>query len=590
MKSINITLDDTITSINSKIKKIGETDELFLVVEEKGSVLEKLVNLKIIKKQLEKFGILGKIATNSRVLISVAESLDIEVFSIKDFENLVEKLRKNSSADFNQINSKKPIFIQKKSLSNELKIKKISIPSNSLEKSEDEIETSFDKTDLERTNFAKKSFAKKIEEVDENKKSSHFSTQTSLLKNLFNKLNSFFTRKNEVFQKKNRFIGKIIFGFLSISLIVFLFVMFVSYPRVNLTIMLDNHSQRSSLEFKISKNISFIDLNQKILPAFVESVNVSGEKEVATTNFDLSGEKSSGKVRMYNDLDTPQGLLDQTQLQAKSNGKIFRIQGPTTIPAKGSILVDVVADTLGDDGNIDPTDFIVVKLSPYLQSQVYGKSEQKFSGGVTIKTANVSANEINYAKDAYRKEFADAKTKEVIESLNKSTDKKFISGSEQVEISAIDDSVNVGDQVDSYKLSATGKVSVLGFKTSDLESLIFELAKRDLKEGEMLDTFEVSKLEIISKNGLIDAQIKAEITLFVISDLDKEELKNKISGKSRLDAIIILENTSGVRKVEEFTFSPSWFKTVPVSSSNIKIDFKKAPSMKLATENTEENV
>ncbi len=563
MKIVKILSEDNLTSINSKIAKILNEENLYFLIEEKGTIIEKQINLKILKKQIEKQNSVLKIATNIKPLLTISESLKIPTISPKELK-LIENLSKNENSS-SGINIK-----HSKILSSELKIKPIKFMTNEEETKKVKYSEKKDKNELTSKN-------------KENKIFFFFTKQFSNIKN-------FFESKNKIFKRKNKILGKSIFAFLTISLIVFLFVMFVSYPRASLTVALDSHSEENIIQFKISKNISFTDLNQKTIPAFVEVRDIEGQKEVSTQNADISGTKSSGKIRIYNDQDSPQGLLDQTQLQPKGGSKIFRIQGAVTIPAKSSVLVSVVADSVGDDGNLDPTDFIIVKLSPYLQTLVYGKSEEKFSGGTTVRTPNVSASEIDSQKGIFSSEFSESKTKEVIDELNKSSEKIFISGSEKVEITMMDASVNVGDKVDSYLISAKGKVSVLGFKSEDLKFLVSEIAKQNLLEGEVLDTFEVSNISVVSKNGLIDAEIRAEVKLFIISDLDKEELKNKISGKSRLDALTILESTPGIREVKELTFFPSWFKTVPVSSSNIKIDFIKAPSMKISETKNNENV
>ncbi|GEM_PF-5238089 len=563
MKIVKILSEDNLTSINSKIAKILNEENLYFLIEEKGTIIEKQINLKILKKQIEKQNSVLKIATNIKPLLTISESLKIPTISPKELK-LIENLSKNENSS-SGINIK-----HSKILSSELKIKPIKFMTNEEETKKVKYSEKKDKNELASKN-------------KENKIFFFFTKQFSNIKN-------FFESKNKIFKRKNKILGKSIFAFLTISLIVFLFVMFVSYPRASLTVALDSHSEENIIQFKISKNISFTDLNQKTIPAFVEVRDIEGQKEVSTQNADISGTKSSGKIRIYNDQDSPQGLLDQTQLQPKGGSKIFRIQGAVTIPAKSSVLVSVVADSVGDDGNLDPTDFIIVKLSPYLQTLVYGKSEEKFSGGTTVRTPNVSASEIDSQKGIFSSEFSESKTKEVIDELNKSSEKIFISGSEKVEITMMDASVNVGDKVDSYLISAKGKVSVLGFKSEDLKFLVSEIAKQNLLEGEVLDTFEVSNISVVSKNGLIDAEIRAEVKLFIISDLDKEELKNKISGKSRLDALTILESTPGIREVKELTFFPSWFKTVPVSSSNIKIDFIKAPSMKISETKNNENV
>ena len=106
--------------------------------------------------------------------------------------------------------------------------------------------------------------------------------------------------------------------------------------------------------------------------------------------FEVKGEgteipaKAHGIVTIQNDSLTEQQLVATTRLLSPE-GVLFRITGGVTVPAKGTVSVEVRADKEGKEGEIEATAFTIPGLPQARQKEVYAKSAEKMVGGTEIK-------------------------------------------------------------------------------------------------------------------------------------------------------------------------------------------------------------
>lgn len=123
-----------------------------------------------------------------------------------------------------------------------------------------------------------------------------------------------------------------------------------------------------------------------------------------TASFPATGEgasttaKSSGKATIVNTTSRPYTFVKTTRLLSKS-GVLFRMTTTTSIPAKGSVVVEVVADQPGAKGDIGPTTFTVPGLALAVQKDVFAKSDAAMTGG-DGKAKSVTEDDIAKAKTA----------------------------------------------------------------------------------------------------------------------------------------------------------------------------------------------
>ncbi len=136
------------------------------------------------------------------------------------------------------------------------------------------------------------------------------------------------------------------------------------------------------------------------------SFEVISAQKIALQDVASSGEKpvtasASGAITIYNKQAKPQRLVIDTRFAA-SNGLIYRIHAPVTIPAgsdakPGSITATVTADQPGSTYDIGPSSFTIPGLAgTALATKIYAQSTAPMAGGASgtqpVVDPSVAAN------------------------------------------------------------------------------------------------------------------------------------------------------------------------------------------------------
>lgn len=115
---------------------------------------------------------------------------------------------------------------------------------------------------------------------------------------------------------------------------------------------------------------------------------------------------AAGDLTIINTTATTQPLAIKTRLRS-DNGIIVRTTARVDVPAGGQVTAHVVADPLGDSGNLPPGKFIIVALWPGLQDKIYGQSSQALTGGSAPAGASLSINGLTDASNQAEKKIRD---------------------------------------------------------------------------------------------------------------------------------------------------------------------------------------
>ena len=187
----------------------------------------------------------------------------------------------------------------------------------------------------------------------------------------------------------------------------------------------------SPVQTEMSKNPSPLDdLRNEVLGRIGDTVSPSFNKPPLTATVKTlpltientitpEGEgqkipsKASGMVTIVNELPFDQQLVASTRLLTPDN-VLFRLRDRVVVLAHGKIAVEVEADKKGEEGNINPTTFIIPGLSAERQKKVYAISEKPFTGGAQIIT---TLSEADFKRA--EQEAIDLLKEKALETLNK---------------------------------------------------------------------------------------------------------------------------------------------------------------------------
>jgi hypothetical protein len=343
-------------------------------------------------------------------------------------------------------------------------------------------------------------------------------------------------------------------------------------------------SSRAKIEiWSITRPFSF-EKEVEAMTAIEESNFSSGmirgkivtEEESLSRTFSASGSainelKAQGKVRVVNNYSLDQILVAKTRFLS-GEGKLFYLKERMVVPAGKSVEALVEAAEAGPEYNIKATTFSLPGLlgSPRYTA-IYGESANAMSGGFRGTVAQVVSRDLENGEKNVENELS------LI--LKKKLEEKF--GSEfslpgdavDYKVGEKSFSAEEGDKVDNFsvflKMSATG----FAFGKSDLETLAFHLAEKEISEEEIIkaDSLKVEpSVKKIEWDGK-ELYLKLKVSAIAVRSVDPKELVKALAGKSLKESEILLSSYSAIEKAKIKIF-PFWVKRIPQDPRRIELE------------------
>lgn len=315
-------------------------------------------------------------------------------------------------------------------------------------------------------------------------------------------------------------------------------------------------------------------LAQKTLPGKSFTEEKESSKEFFSSGIVEKQEFARGKIRIQNKSKNPITLIKNTRFLS-DEGKQFHSLKEATVPAKSYMDgVEVQADAAGGEYNVGPSKFSVPNLRKYSSTlfyEVYGESSEPMTGGFSGKSPQVTEDDLKGAEaELLGKLYAEGK-----ESLIASVRvEDYVMPEETVKQEVIEKITfaKAGQETKSFIYKSKIKSSGLAYRESDLENLAKDFVysqiglDKKLVEKSLSLNYEVKESD--SSDGKITVAL--EISADVYSDVNMQNLKNKIKGKSSLDGKNFLEKEDGISRVK-VNLWPPWVKRVPKKDEKIEM-------------------
>ena len=362
----------------------------------------------------------------------------------------------------------------------------------------------------------------------------------------------------------------IIFGFGIVVVLLAAAVIYFSFSKATVSI-----SPKA-----LTQNVAFtahVDQKPNLDPTKIETISgrilakeAEGEKTVSSVSEKTIEQRATGNVRLYNNTAKAQPLLTNTQLQAP-NGAIFRTNTRISVPANGSIVVGVTADTPGASGNIGAGHFTIIKLFKGLQDKIYGQSEAAMTGGVQ-KIQVLTEQDIEQAKNAKATELYQDLVTKLTKDLK--SNEKLVDGAVKKEILEATPSAAAGSKTTSFSIKVRARVTAVVFDQASLYDLSVSKLKAELASGRDLVnpseknlSYTVASYDLNA--GVADLAVKFSGTTIV--KLSNEIFdKKKIFGFTRQQTVDYFLKFPDIEKVN-VAMSPFWATTVPNIEDKIEI-------------------
>lgn len=359
-------------------------------------------------------------------------------------------------------------------------------------------------------------------------------------------------------KKKRFFLKSLVFCF--VLLILLIISGFFLFSKVEVEIWPETEILSLEENLVIDLNVETPDFDEKIIPGRVFSNEKPASKEFFASGKILKEEKATGVIRVYNAYSTSSRTLVPSRF-VSADGKLFWSIKKIVIPGAryekgklvpGEIDVEVEAAEPGEDYNIGPSTFALPALAgSSLYTTIYGRSFSDMSGGFIGEASQISQEDIDRAEIALTEELKEQSR----EFFKTTVSEDFVLLDETIsqEIMEASSSLEAGTEAESFMFQVKIKSEGIGFKRSDLENFAKSRINLNMQEGTILqeESLEINYSfleEKIDEDGKI--VLSLEIKAKVYSDIDLDELKKALLGKSLKEARIFLENLPGVTKVE----------------------------------------
>ncbi len=390
----------------------------------------------------------------------------------------------------------------------------------------------------------------------------------------------------------NRFRLLMLLGIpLVILLIIGGYVCLAVLPKASVVIQTDSQAINSSAVLTLKTNPDTkLDIPGGVVPATVQSTQKTLTQQVDATGQQNNGVRATGKVTLaLGDCSVPSvtipagsalaasGLTFITQESATlSSVKIGSQCKNSSFPNFSTATVDVNAQTGGAQYNLAATNYTVPGFS-----NVSG-SGTAMAGGTDNITKIVTKADID---NATQKIGAQDTTTLKTQLQTTLATKNLIAITETFNAAAPETktSVNAGDAADNVTVTQTITYTMLGVTQSDLQKLVAaDVDKKiDTKKQSILDYGLTSSVYGLQSQNPDGASVTFQTTVVAGSNLNVAEIKSQIVGKKAGDAKSIIKQNPGVKDVT-VSYSPFWVSSIPGKTSKITITVQK-PKITKAT-------
>jgi len=353
----------------------------------------------------------------------------------------------------------------------------------------------------------------------------------------------------------------------------------VVLPKASVAITTDSTTITSDLNLTLDTAAKALDADNKIIPATAQSVSKPYSQDAPATGQLNSGTKATGTVAMNagtcsatypsdisagstvtsgSNIYVLNSAVSFVSVKDKSNKCTFQGQD-----SKGNANISITALKPGAGYNVSDATFGVGS----------GISATGSAAGGTDNIVKVLAQaDIDAAKSKITAQDTTAVKTELESALKAKgllpVPSTFLAGDQQITTSA-----NVGDKVDSVKVSATVPYAMFGIKQDDLKALVVANVDTqiDKKKQKIVDDGIASaKFTQQNPSTATSAVVAVKVRSTAGPELDATALKKQIVGLKAGDIKDLLNGQPGIVDVQ-VAYSPAWVNKAPKNTQKITI-------------------
>ncbi len=373
--------------------------------------------------------------------------------------------------------------------------------------------------------------------------------------------------------------------FLAVLVLAGLGVLWMYYPHVVVALTVATEPLEAKPKLIVDSSKQFSTERPGIIPGDHLEVIADNSVEVSATGTKDVGTKASGTVSLENRLGQAVKISAGTTLIG--SGQTLLSAADATIPAAtvaidatgavtvtpGKADVEVAASQSGEGGNLAKATVLSVQgLGSSVQDKVTASVKSGLSGGTSKKVTVVSQDDFDKAKA----EAQDAATKAAKEKLSgQLSGKKLLEQADRVTVTSEEPSAKVDDEAEKVSVKVTVKYEALVFDEGAARTALSAVMQADVPAGKMLVLTE--KDEIVSSVETVDwpagtLTLKTTANVHIAPQIDQATIVALLKGQSFAEAEVALRGRTDIQHAS-FTVRPSWLPRLPNRSQAFEVTF-----------------
>jgi len=553
--TIYVDIDDEITAI---IDKVGQSEHkiVALVLPKRATVLQSIVNMKLLKRSADAKKKNIVLITSEASLLPIAGAVKVHVAKTLQSKPLIPDAPKATVDDI------------------QAEVDKSTLEPDE-EEDDDEVDASQSVGALAAASSVRKDDEETIE-LDEDLEGIDAVKEESKKpkkKNKKNKIPNF-----DTFRKRLLIGGGVLIG------LIILFLIFNRVlPKAKIVIKSDNISVNTDVPFTANTAFTSFDAETGKVPATKKDVSKTDSVKVQATGQKNVGEKATGTVTLKNCAKVDGAYTIPAGTIVTSGASSFSINATTLLPASSfsgsdtcitaGKTVNVTSTAAGDQYNISGGRTFAVAGVP----SITGIDSSAMSGGTNKLVTVVSDQDVESAKQKIADKSKDAATSDLKKQFN-DDDLMLIPETITSSISNVTASPKVGDEATEVNVTSTTVYTGLGVKEANLKTLVENSAKKQIdtsKQAISNDGLSKAIFKVEDKKSATDQKIRVQSTVSTGTQIDQDALKKEIAGKKKGDVQDQISKLPGVQDVT-VSYSPFWVYKTPSNPSKITIVIEQA--------------
>lgn len=555
--TVYINLEDDVAKIIARIKK-EKSKQLVLVCPKKCQLFSDIINLKLLKKQID--------ALEKTVFILTMDEKG-QAFALSSGFLLKTLPKAKRASNFSDI-SLQPKF--QPSLTDDV-LKKNDSPK-------------IEKTLKTVASFVS-NFAKSEKNYFENKKVVNENYSEGNVKNVVVEDASLADQRKT--QKNISKVKILVFSLFLFALITTLVLVFFILPKGEVIIFPKHESITRNYNVKADVNQKNLDSENFLIPAYFHTKVYEVSRKFKSEGKRDVGNKAIGNVKIYNFTGQPINLKAQTTTITAGNKSYVLSQDAMQVkPTKylnektkeidesdETTIFEINAVNGGEDFNLP------IGMRMEISNQIFGsrpqllfaKTTTAISGGTSRFLSFVSAMDINNSRDEIGKYTIQMANQDLLQQ-----NFKLVEGAYKIEIQDFKTDKQEGFESPSFEVFAKVKIEGIAIDYSSLKEMIIDRVlstlpdKRTFSDESINFSVGLSDVDLNNKFANLSLRLDADLA----PNIDIKELKQSLKSMEKAKAVEYFSNLSNVEKAE-IILIPSWQNSFPRFASKIYINLEK---------------